>query len=120
VVDDIQIDDERVQQYAETLIIDLFLISYKMEPREFKLNTFASPVVDEKGQLHLYTTLTMGRVMTRIEDRMNYLHYLLEEDEPVSFQVKIANWKGGRPQKLLLDFEDSEEIGKFITETVGL
>lgn len=123
VLDDIQVDikSASVNKETDSLIIELFLISYQMEPREFKLNTFATQVIDDKGGAHLYTQIKMGRVLVDIADRQNYLHYLLEENVPVPLTIKIANWQTtGAAKKIALVFEDSTEEGKFITQEVDL
>ncbi|KGE14766.1 hypothetical protein [Sphingobacterium deserti] len=122
VSDDIQIDVKSVNLNAETdtLTVELFLISYQMDQREFKLNTYATQVLDEKGEQHLYTLMKMGRVTINIADKQNYLHYLFEENVPVPLTIKYADWTGEKPKKLLLVFEDSGEDGKFITQEVEL
>ncbi|HLT86387.1 MAG TPA: hypothetical protein VKZ57_02285 [Sphingobacterium sp.] len=120
--DDIQVDVKSVTTNAEgdTLSIELFLISYQMDPREFKLNTFATQIVDSEGNSHLFTTMKMGRVLVQLADRQNYLHYLLEEDVPVPLIIQVGDWKGKKASKVLLVFEDSKEEGKFITQEVDL
>ncbi len=122
VLDDIQVDVKAVHLDPDndTLTIDLFLISYHMDQREFKLNTYATQVLDVNGKQHLFTSLKMGRILIHIKDRQNYLHYLFEENVPVPLIIKYAHWKQERPKKLLLVFEDSTEEGKFITQEVDL
>jgi hypothetical protein len=121
-LDNMQIDIKNVSMNGkkDTLTIDLFLISYQLDQREFKLNTYATQVVDTKGQQHLYASMKMGRVTINIADRQNYLHYLFEENVPVPLTIQYAAWAGKKPKKLLLVFEDSAEIGKFITQEVDL
>ncbi len=120
--DNIQIDVKSVstKEHSDTLSIELFLISYQMDPREFKLNTYATQVVDSTGNSHLFTTIQMGRVQVRLTDQQNYLHYLLEEDVPVPLTIEVGNWKGKKASKVRVVFEDSTEEGKFITQEVGL
>lgn len=120
--DNIQIDVKSVstKEDSDTLSIDLFLISYQMDPREFKLNTYATQVVDSTGNSHLFSNIQMGRVQVRLTDQQNYLHYLLEEDVPVPLTIEIGNWKGKKASAVRLVFEDSTEEGKFITQEVGL
>lgn len=120
--DDIQVDVKSVETIADgdTLAMELFLISYQMDPREFKLNTFATQVVDSDGESHLMTTMKMGRVFVQLADRQNYLHYLLEEDVPVPLTIRIGDWQGKKAAKVRLVFEDSAEEGKFITQEVDL
>lgn len=120
--DDIQVDVKSVDIKAEgdTLSIALFLISYQMPPREFKLNTYATQVIDREGGEHLCSSMEMGRVLVHLADRQNYLHYLLEEDTPVPLTIKIGDWQEGEPSKVRLVFEDSTEEGRFITQEVDL
>lgn len=122
VLDDVQADLKgvRTDKSADSLIIELFLISYRMDQREFKLNTYATQVVDQDGTPHLYASIKMGRVRVDIKDRQNYLHYLLEENVPVPLTITYGNWKGKKAKKLLLVFEDSAEEGKFITQAIDL
>ncbi|WP_246162303.1 hypothetical protein [Sphingobacterium phlebotomi] len=122
ITDDIQADVKSVKTIAngDTLSIELFLISYQMDPREFKLNTFATQIVDSEGNSHLFTTIKMGRVLVQLADRQNYLHYLLEEDEPVPLTIHVGDWQGKKASKILLVFEESTEEGKFITQEVDL
>ena len=122
VSDNIQVDVKSValNTKKDTLTIDLFLISYQLDQREFKLNTYATQVIDEKGQQYLYASMKMGRVTINIADRQNYLHYLFEENVPVPLTIKYTNWGGKKPKRLLLVFEDSTEVGKFITQEVSL
>ncbi|WP_437919288.1 hypothetical protein [Sphingobacterium sp. LRF_L2] len=123
VLDDVQIDLKHVKLDPEhdTLTVELFLISYQRQPREFKLNTYATQVTDDAGERHFFTSIEMGRVLLRLADKQNYLHYLLEDDVPVSLTIKVADWKSKAvPRKIALVFEDSTEEGKFITQEVDL
>jgi hypothetical protein len=124
VVDDIQIDvkDVSLSPKGDTAIVELFLISYQKNPREFKLNTFASGVVDSQGKPYLYASIQMGKVRLNLEDKQNYLHYLLEQDLPVLLRIKTAAWtqRWGKPKQLNLTFEDSTEEGKFLEVGVDL
>lgn len=116
VVDDIQIDIREVSVKGDSAVVDLFLISYKKNAREFKLNTFASGLVDSQGTPYLYKSMKMGRISVDVSHRQNYIHYLLEQDVPVSLRVVTPNWKKqwGKPRQVKLSFEDSEEEGKFL------
>jgi len=124
VIDDIQVDvkDVMISTKGDSVTVDLFLISYKKDPREFRLNTFASGVVDSKGIPYLYASMQMGRVKIDVSDRQNYLNYLLEPDEPVMLRLKTGAWKKqwGKPQQVKLTFEDSVEEGKFLEATIDL
>lgn len=120
--DNIQVDVKNVstKSHSDTLSVELFLISYQMDPREFKLNTYATQVIDSAGNNHLFANIQMGRVQVRLTDRQNYIHYLLEEDVPIPLTIEVGNWKGKKASKVLLVFEDSTEEGKFITQEVDL
>lgn len=114
-LDDIQVDVKKVAVVKDTAIIDLFVISYQKHEREFKLNTFASQIIDAKHNDHLYSSILFGRVHISIADRQNYLNYVLPENKPVSVRIKVNNWKKeyGKPQAIRVIFEDSEEEGRF-------
>ena len=122
VVDDIQIDIKEVVARGDSAVVELFLISYKKNPREFKLNTFASGVADSQGTPYLYKSMKMGRIWVPVEQRQNYIHYLLEQDVPISLRVVTPNWKKqwGKPKQFKLSFEDSEEEGKFLEILIEL
>jgi len=123
-VDEIQVDVKNValSSKGDTAIVDLFLISYQRHPREFKLNTYATQVADSKGNFHLYDNMKMGKVLVLLAHRQNYLHYFMEEDIPVPFQIKVANWtkERGNPTHIKLVFEDSKEEGKYVEKVVEL
>ena len=117
VVDDIQFDlkEFHVDKATNELVINLFAISYSKDPREFKMNTFSTQILDQKKQPHFFSSIQMGNVQIRFEDKQNYLHYLLEEDKPVDIQVIVKDWKKtDKPVRIKLVFESSEEEGKFL------
>lgn len=117
VVDDIQFDlkDFRVDKTTNELVINLFAISYSTDPREYKMNTFSTQILDQKKQPHFFSSIQMGNVRINFEDKQNYLHYLLEEDKPVDIQVIVKDWKKtDKPISIKLVFESSEEEGKFL------
>ena len=123
-VDDLQVDVKEVFLSAkgDTATVELYLISYERGTREFKLNSFASGIVDSKGQVYLYDVMQMGKVRLQAKDRQNYLHYLLEEDTPVKLVIQTTGWKKqwGIPQQCKLVFEDSSEQGKFLEIIIDL
>ncbi|WP_140938019.1 hypothetical protein [Sphingobacterium lumbrici] len=123
-VDEIQVDvkDVTLSVKGDTATVELFLISYKRNPRELKLNTYATQIGDSTGNYHLYDSIKMGKVLVLLAHRQNYLHYFMEEDVPVPFQIKVANWAQdrGKPTHLKLVFEDSKEEGKYLEKTVDL
>lgn len=117
VVDDIQFDLKgyHIDESKQELTIDLFAISYSQSPREFKMNTFSTQIFDQQRQSHFFSSIQMGNVRVRFEDKQNYLHYLLDEDKPVDIQVVVKDWKKtDQPESLKLVFESSEEEGKFL------
>ncbi|MBE8722863.1 hypothetical protein [Sphingobacterium pedocola] len=123
-VDEIQVDVKNVALSikGDTATVDLFLISYQRNPRELKLNTYATQITDSKGDFHLYDSMKMGRVLILLAHRQNYLHYFMEEDVPVPFQIKVANWTRdkGKPTHVKLVFEDSKEEGRYLERIVEL
>jgi len=122
ITDDIQVDVKSVDLDSEsdTLRVELFLISYQMDPREFKLNVFATQLEDKSGESHLFSSVSMGRVRVAIEDKQNYLHYLIEENDPVPFVLLVPGWGDREIGTLNVVFEDSNEEGHFITHKVDL
>lgn len=124
VVDDIQIDIKNIylSSLGDTAVVEMYLISYQKNPRELKINTFASGIMDSNGKTFLYTSMLIGRILVSVDTRQNYIHYLLEQDVPVRFLVKTANWnkQWGMPKQFKLAFEDSTEEGKFLEVDVNL
>lgn len=121
-LDDLQFDVQSVKMNKDTAIVDLFVISSLRQQREFKMNTYASTLLDQKDNDILYTQIQMGRVRIHIDDRQNYLNHILSMDVPVSLQFKVAGWKkeNGLPQAVKIVFEDSRESGRFRQITVRL
>jgi len=123
VVDDIQFDikEFHVDESKHELVINLFAISYSKNPREYKMNTFSTQVLDQKKQSHFFSTIQMGNVLVKFEDKQNYLHYLLEEDKPVDIQVVVKDWKKtDKPVMIKLVFESSTEEGEFLEVPISL
>lgn len=122
VIDDLQIDVKAISldQKKDTITIDFFLISYHKGVREFKLNTYATQIIDNDGAKHMCANMRMGRVLVSLADRQNYLHYLLEENLPVPFRLQVSNWGDKEPSKVVFVFEDSNEEGKFIEAILDL
>lgn len=123
VVDDIQFDvkDFHVDESTSELVINLFAISYSRVPREFKMNTFSTQILDQKEQSHFFSSIRMGNVLIAFDDKQNYLHYLLEEDRPVDIQIIVKDWKkSDEPANIKLVFESSEEEGKFLDVPIVL
>lgn len=122
VVDEIQIDVKSVQIDAKsnTASVELFLTSYARNGRELKLNAFGTQLVDAKSKKYLFGTITLGKVFVKLEDRQNYINYLMKMDEPVSLKVTVPNWGKVKPKEVIVVFEDSEEEGHYIETAVQL
>lgn len=114
-LDYIRIDVKDVSLAEDTAVIDLWVTSLLRGERDFRLNIFASKIEDSRYNEHFFGSVLFGRVFVSIEDRQNYLNYVLREDIPVSVQVRVPNWQKEyeKPQALRLVFEDSEEEGRF-------
>lgn len=122
VVDDIQFDLKSVTASGDTLIVDIFAISYDKNPREFRLNVFASAIIDAEEQSHMVTSIQMGRVIVQLSDRENYLNYLLHQDKPVEIRLKLSplteEIKNSKLVKLV--FSSLEEEGQFLDAYIDL
>lgn len=112
----------QVSPKGDSVSVELYLQSYLKNPREFKLNTFASGVIGADTKPMWYDTMQLGKVRVQLSDRQNYLHYLLTRDEPVVFTVKSGNWQKqwGKPKQLKLAFEDFQEEGKILEFVIDL
>jgi len=122
VVDDIQFDLKSVTSSGDTLIIDLFAISYDKNPREFRLNVFGSSLVDEKDVTHLFNSIQMDRVIVNLDERQNYLNYLLHQDVPVAIRLKISPMAEEliHSKKVKLVFSSLEQEGQFLDVWIDL
>jgi len=122
VVDDIQFDLKSVTSSGDTLIIDLFAISYDKNPREFRLNVFGSSLVDEKDVTHLFNSIQMDRVIVNLDERQNYLNYLLHQDVPVAIRLKISPMTEEliHSKKVKLVFSSLEQEGQFLDVWIDL
>ncbi|MBD1429858.1 MULTISPECIES: hypothetical protein [Sphingobacterium] len=107
---------------GDTATVELYLQSYLKNPREFKLNTFSTGLVNGSEKPLWYHSMQMGKVRVHIDDRQNYLHYLLTRNEPVVLTIKTGGWKKqwGKPKQLKLAIEDFEEQGKILEYTIDL
>lgn len=123
-LDDIEITLKSVELSAkgDTAIVSFFLHSYLKEPRELKLNTFASGVINPEGRVMFYDTIAMGNVKLNLADRQNYIHYLLHRNKPVLYVTKTPNWqkRWGKPQQFRITLEDHQEEGKFLQVDIPL
>jgi hypothetical protein len=123
-INEIEVWTKSVQVSAkgDTATVELYLQSYMKNPREFKLNTFASGLIGADAKPMWYHTMQLGKVRVSLADRQNYLHYLLTRNEPVVYTVKTGGWKKqwGKPKQLKLAIEDFEEEGKILEYTIDL
>ncbi|MCA5004162.1 hypothetical protein [Sphingobacterium bovistauri] len=123
-INEIEVWTKSVQLSAkgDTATIELYLQSYLKNPREFKLNTFSSGLLSGNEKPLWYHSMQMGKVHVRLEDKQNYLHYLLTRNEPVVLTIKTGGWKKqwGKPKQLKLAIEDFEEQGKILEYTIDL
>mgnify|MGYP007040145148 CR=1 FL=1 len=123
-VNEIEVWTKNVQVSAkgDTATVELYLQSYLKNPREFKLNTFSTGLLSGSEKPLWYHSMQLGKVLVRLEDRQNYLHYLLTRNEPVILTIKTGGWKKqwGKPKQLKLAFEDFQEQGKILEYTIDL
>ncbi|MGN0003866.1 MAG: hypothetical protein ACI35V_10570 [Sphingobacterium composti] len=111
-----------VSAKGDTATVELYFQSYLKNPREFKLNTFASGLLGADSKPMWYHTMQLGKVRVSLADRQNYLHYLLTRNEPVVYTVKTGGWKKqwGKPKQIKLAFEDFQEEGKILEFIIDL
>lgn len=123
-INEIEVWTKKVELNAkgDTATVELYLQSYLKNPREFKLNTFATGLLSGSEKPMWYHSMQMGKVRVLLEDRQNYLHYLLTRNEPVVFSIKTGDWKKqwGKPKQLKLAFEDFQEEGKILEFVIDL
>lgn len=121
-VDDIQFDLYSSEIRGDTLEVKLFAISYEKNPREFRMNVFASGLLDSLGQTHMFHSVQADRVVVLLADRQNYLNYLLHQDKPVQITLKVTpvteEISAGKQVKLV--FSSLEEEGRFIEALIDL
>lgn len=122
VVDDIQFDLQSAIIGGDTLEVKLFAISYEKEPREFRVNVFASGWVDALGETHMLHSVQADRVMVRLADRQNYLNYLLHQDVPVQITLKAVpiSEKKDEAKQVKIVFASLAEEGRFIEALIDL
>lgn len=122
VVDDIQFDLKSVTASGDTLVVDLFAISYDKDPREFRLNVFATALIDAQEESHMLTSVQIDRVIVQLSDRENYLNYLLHQDKPVNIRLKLTPMteeiKNAKMVKIV--FNALEEEGQFLDAFIDL
>lgn len=96
--------------------VTLTLTSLPERSRELKLNVYGTQLVDDQRNAYYFSTITLGRVLMRFEDRQNYLHYLLQPHTPVKLTITA---QGISPEATAISvvkvvFEDSKDEGRFL------
>lgn len=118
VVDDIRFEAERfnIDSTTHTATVTLSLTSLKDKPRELKINVYGTQLVDNKRNAYYFSTITLGRVRMRFEDKQNYLHYLLQPKTPAKLTVTASAVSDSAEaiQVMKIVFEDSAEDGRFV------
>ncbi len=118
VVDNIRFKVERfvIDSAAHTATVTLYLTNLKDKPRELKINVYGTQLVDNQRNAYYFSTIGLGRVLMRFEDKQNYLHYLLQPELPVELTVTAdaISADAGAIQVVKIVFEDSAEPGRFL------
>jgi len=105
-----------IDSATRTATITMTLTCLSERSRELKINVYGTQLVDDERNAYYFSTLTMGRVLMRFEDRQNYLHYLLQPDTPVQLTITAH---GISPEATAIQivkvvFEDSKDEGRFL------
>ena len=118
IVDDIRMEATRysIDSATRTATVVLSLTSMKENPRELKINVYGTQLVDNERKAYYFSTITLGRVLMRFEDRQNYLHYLLQHETPVELTITAENISNEATaiEVAKIVFEDSEQEGRFL------
>ncbi|MFC3198545.1 hypothetical protein ACFOET_13050 [Parapedobacter deserti] len=116
VLDDIRFEVSRFLIDSANARAELLLTSLKDKPRELKLNVYGTQLVDNNRNAYYFSTIELGRVLMRFEDKQNYLHYLLQPDTAVKLTVTADNISADADaiQVMKIVFEDSTDEGKFL------
>lgn len=117
-VDDIRFEVERfhIDPTTNMATVELQLSSLRENPRELKINSYGTQLVDNNRDAYYFSTITLGRVLVRFEDKQNYMHYLLQPDAPVKLTITAENIASTADsiQVVKIVFEDSMEEGRFL------
>ena len=105
-----------IDSATNTASVTLTLTCLAERSRELKINVYGTQLVDDQRGAYYFSTLAMGRVLMRFEDRQNYLHYLLQPDTPVELKITAQGISPGATaiQVVKIVFEDSKEEGRFL------
>lgn len=116
--DDIRFEATRfdIDSTTRTATVELLLTNLKEQPRELKLNVYGTQLVDNERNAYYFSTMTLGRVLIRFEDKQNYMHYLLQPDTGTKLTITAAKIPANVStiQVVKIVFEDSEEEGRFL------
>src|SRR5690606_2923943 len=102
-----------IDSVTNTATVTLALTCLSERSRELKVNVYGTQLVDDQRNAYYFSTLTMGRVLMRFEDRQNYLHYLLLPNTPVELTITAQNVSSEATtmQVVKVVFEDSKDEG---------
>jgi len=118
VVDNIQFKAEQfvIDSATRTATVTLALTSLKDKPRELKINVYGTQLVDNARNAYYFSTMALGRVLMRFEDKQNYLHYLLQPQVPAKLTITAdaISITAAAIQVVKIVFEDSAEEGRFL------
>ncbi len=118
VVDDIRFEAAQFHIDSSTRVAtaELLLTNLNENPRELKINVYGTQLVDNDRNAYYFSTITLGRVLMRFEDKQNYLHYLLQPNTPAKLIITAENIESTTAfiQVVKIVFEDSKEEGRFL------
>lgn len=105
-----------IDSATNTATVTITLTCLSERSRELKVNVYGTQLVDDQRNAYYFSTLTMGQVLMRFEDRRNYLHYLLQPDTPVELTITA---QGISPEATAIQvvkivFEDNKDEGRFL------
>lgn len=118
IVDEVRFETKQfvIDSAARKATAVVSLTSMNERPRELKINSYGTQLVDAKRNSYYFSTITLGRVLMRFEDRQNYLHYLLQPSIPVTLTITATDISStaGAMHMVKIVFEDSKEEGRFL------
>lgn len=105
-----------IDSATRTAKVTVTLTCLSERSRELKVNVYGTQLVDNERNAYYFSTLTMGRVLMKFEDRQNYLHYLLQPGTPVELTITAQNIlpEARTIQVVKIVFEDSKDEGRFM------
>ena len=111
-----EVGDFTIDTATQTATATLRLTCLSERSRELKINVYGTQLVDDQRKAYYFSTMTMGRVLMRFEDRRNYMHYLLQPGVPVEMTITATDISSGATaiQLVKVVFEDSEDEGRFL------